>query len=193
MTYTITLGRLKERGACEEGLKRFKEMFGEFCEITLEKAVEYVQKYGTDDLWWFYNYVESLSIIPIACGNNHSDGISHSFGLFHCRGAYQCFFVANKKGIANQIFSSVVSEDRAEKVSMHLREALNGWHPKWTNSSELRKEYPKNGKALDESVIEYDKEEAWKDMPKAAIDYISSIPEFDADIFEEITGIRVGE
>ena len=103
MTYTITLDTLKERGACEERLERFKEMFGERCEITLEKAVEYVQKYGTDNLWWFYNHVESLSIIPIACGNNYSNGnnwsngTSHSFGLLHCHGAYQCFFRDKQK------------------------------------------------------------------------------------------------
>lgn len=28
-------------------------------------------------------------------------------------------------------------------------------------------------------------------MPKEALDYIKSIPEFDADIFEKITGIDV--
>ena len=71
---------------------------------------------------------------------------------------------------------------------MHLREALNDWYPKWTNLAELQTK----GSALAKNIIEHDKKEAWKDMPQAAIDYISSIPEFDADIFEEITGIRVG-
>jgi hypothetical protein len=35
------------------------------------------------------------------------------------------------------------------------------------------------------------KEEAWKDMPKAAIDYVKGLSEFDFDMFKEITGIDV--
>lgn len=31
--------------------------------------------------------------------------------------------------------------------------------------------------------------EAWKDMPKDAIDYLKSLPEFNADIFKRVTGI----
>ena len=35
------------------------------------------------------------------------------------------------------------------------------------------------------------KEEAWADMPKEAIEYIKSLPEFNAKIFFEVTGIEV--
>ena len=34
------------------------------------------------------------------------------------------------------------------------------------------------------------KEEAWRDMPREAIEYIKSLPEFDGDMFYEITGIK---
>ena len=33
--------------------------------------------------------------------------------------------------------------------------------------------------------------EAWKDMPQEAIDYLKSLPEFDARIFKRVTGIDV--
>ena len=40
---------------------------------------------------------------------------------------------------------------------------------------------------------EISKIEAWQDMPKDAIEYISSLEEFDAEMFEEITGIKVNK
>ncbi len=33
--------------------------------------------------------------------------------------------------------------------------------------------------------------EAWKDMPIEAIEYLKSLPEFDANIFKRVTGIDV--
>jgi len=61
----------------------------------------------------------------------------------------------------------------------------------------LKSLYLKHGEQWELTPIpqaqEISKIEAWKDMPKEAIEYISSLEEFDAEIFEEITGIKVGE
>ena len=35
--------------------------------------------------------------------------------------------------------------------------------------------------------------EAWKDMPREAIDYVKTLPEFNAEMFKRITGIDVSE
>ncbi len=32
--------------------------------------------------------------------------------------------------------------------------------------------------------------DAWEGMPRAAVDYVRSLPEFDAAMFEKITGIK---
>jgi hypothetical protein len=40
---------------------------------------------------------------------------------------------------------------------------------------------------------ELSKDEAWYGMPKELLEYIKSLPEFDAEIFFEITGIRVNK
>ena len=40
-------------------------------------------------------------------------------------------------------------------------------------------------------IKEVDNATAYKDMPKKLIEYFKSLPEFDAEIFTEITGIDV--
>ena len=202
MAYTISLDVLRERGACSDGIERFRKKFGDHCEMTLEKAVEYVKCYGTSDLWWFYNHVEAWPIIPQACGNvnsngnnrsngnNHSNGTSHSFGLLSCRGAYKCMFSSGKSGIAFHIFNQKVIEARADELICILKGKLKGWIPRWTNIAELR-EVEKNGNLDSGRIIERNKEKAWASMPQEAIDWVKDLPEFDADIFFDITGIRV--
>ena len=68
---------------------------------------------------------------------------------------------------------------------------LNGWRPTFTNIKAL---YLANGSDWKLTPIQntqaLSKEEAWADMPKEAIDYVRSLPEFDAAMLEEITGIK---
>ena len=71
---------------------------------------------------------------------------------------------------------------------------LVGWRPAFNNIKTL---YLKHGSDWKETPIqnakELSKEEAWKDMPKEAVEFVQSLPEFDAEMFEEITGIKTGE
>jgi hypothetical protein len=69
---------------------------------------------------------------------------------------------------------------------------LNGWTPTFNN---LRALYLKSGGEWKKTPIknakEISKQEAWADMPKKAIEFLKSLPEFDAKVFEEVTGIKL--
>ena len=41
-----------------------------------------------------------------------------------------------------------------------------------------------------QKIVAVDNKTAYKDMPKELIDYFKKLPEFDAEIFNEITGLE---
>jgi hypothetical protein len=69
-----------------------------------------------------------------------------------------------------------------------------GWKPTFNNLKSL---YLKHGNSWRNTPIpnaaEIEKKEAWAGMPKKTIRYLKSLPEFNAKIFEEITGIKTTE
>jgi len=77
-----------------------------------------------------------------------------------------------------------------------LYSKLNGWFPKF-NTAYIWLKKEGSWEKVDASKIEstlknWEKPyEAWKDMPQKAIDYVASLPEFDAKMFLRITGIDV--
>jgi len=85
-----------------------------------------------------------------------------------------------------------VSKDRYNEVSDKFYTKLNGWRPSFNNIKTL---YLKNGSDWKKTPIKdakgISKKEAWKTMPQEAIDYISSIVEFDYEMFKLITDIDV--
>ena len=124
-------------------------------------------------------------------GVNWSDGVNLSFGILNSFGVDCALFLANKPRTYT-IFGKTVSKERFNDVYYSLLYKLYGWKPTFNNIKSL---YLKNGSNWVKTPIkdaeEISKKEAWADMPKEAIDYIKSLPEFDADIFTEITGIEV--
>ncbi len=125
-------------------------------------------------------------------GVNLSDGVNRSYGILNCYGVDRALFLANKKRTYT-IFGVEVDEERFNSVYADLQNHLNGWYPQFTNLNLL---YLQSGRDWKKTPIpnaeEIQKEEAWKDMPVAAISYVKSLPEFDADMFYEITGIKLG-
>ena len=126
-------------------------------------------------------------------GVNRSYGVNGSFGILDCYGVDSALFLADKPQICS-IFAVEVSRERYNSVFLEIYERLNGWVPTFNNIKTL---YLKNGNSWNDVPIanaeELQKEEAWADMPKAAVEYIASLPEFNAAMFFEITGIRIGE
>ena len=120
---------------------------------------------------------------------NGSDGVSWSFGILNSYGVDRALFLANKKRVY-LIFGKEVSEGRFLEVENNLYRKLGSWRPTFNNIKAL---YLKNGSDWKLTPIknaeEISKQEAWKDMPREAVEYIASLSEFDADMFFEITCI----
>ena len=202
----ITYELLKEKGACSNGLNWFKQNFPEGCELN-EETVARVKKCDTSFVWWFYDNIQQDKRLYKLCGVNGSDGVSRSsgvnwsngvnrssgvngsFGILNSYGVDCALFLANKKRVY-LIFGKEVSEGRYLEVQNNLYEKLGIWEPNFNNIKAL---YLKNGSDWKLTPIknaeEIARQEAWRDMPREAVEYIASLPEFDADMFFEITCI----
>jgi phosphomannomutase len=92
------------------------------------------------------------------------------------------------------VFNKQTTQERASLIIQEYREKLNSWTPKYNNAFKLYDANGKEWKNVDASQIqEVDNKTAWEGMPKEAIDYLKSLPEWDAAIFKEITGIDTNE
>ena len=196
----ITYELLKEKGACSNGLNWFKQNFPEGCELN-EETVARVKKCDTSFVWWFYNNIQQDKRLYKLCGVNRSDGVNissgvnrsfgvnMSFGILNSYGVDCALFLANKKRVY-LIFGKEVSEGRYLEVKNNLYEKLGIWEPNFNNIKTL---YLKNGSDWKLTPIknaeEIARQEAWRDMPREAVEYVASLPEFDADMFFEITCI----
>ena len=123
-------------------------------------------------------------------GVDGSNGVSWSFGVLNSNGVDHALFLADRKA-EYSIFGKMVSQKRFEKVQSQLYRLLDGWRPTYNNilalylanGSDWKLTPIRNAKALQTA-------EAWAGMPQAAIDYVRSLPEFDGEMFEKITGIH---
>lgn len=126
-------------------------------------------------------------------GVNCSDGVNCSFGISNSFGVNNALFMANKPRIYS-IFGHEVSEERFRDVKEILYDKLNGWRPTFNNIKAI---YLANGSDWKLTPIkdaeEISKKEAWASMPKEAVEYVKSLPEYDAQMFKEITGIEGDE
>jgi hypothetical protein len=100
---------------------------------------------------------------------NNSRGINNSMFIENCNGVSNELFNANKKK-TYKIFNRIVTENRFNEVIVMLR-SFN-LRPDLNNSYKLKKE------------------DAYKKMPEKMLMYIRSLPEFNSEIFFEITGVR---
>ena len=178
-------------------------------------------EYKSGYIWWFYNNVQQDARLYRLCGVNRSygvnwsdgvnwsngvngsngvnrsdgvdwsAGINESFGVINSYGVDHALFLADKPR-EYTIFGSKVSKGRFSAVQNTLLEKLNGWRPVFNNIKAL---WLANGSDWQLTPIqnaeELSKQEAWSGMPKEAIDYVASLPEFDADMFFKITGITI--
>ena len=124
-------------------------------------------------------------------GVDWSAGINESFGVINSYGVDHALFLADKPR-EYTIFGSKVSKGRFSAVQNTLLEKLNGWRPVFNNIKVLWLANGSDWKLTPiQNAEELSKQEAWSGMPKEAIDYVASLPEFDADMFFKITGITI--
>lgn len=90
------------------------------------------------------------------------------------------------------IFNKQVTEARSNEVRSQIYSLWNGWRPYQTNAYDLRKEAGGEWSKIDVSKLKRKTwHESWVGMPQAALEYIKSLPEFDAPLFKEITGLEI--
>ena len=127
-------------------------------------------------------------------GVSGSDGVSESDGVSWSDGVYNCLFISKQRGVADMIFNKQTNKERAAQVIGLYREKLNGWRPRYNNAIKLYEASGREWKNVDASKIEeVNNKVAWEGMPTEAIDYLKSLPEWNAEIFKEITGIDVNQ
>ena len=123
-------------------------------------------------------------------GVRDSYGVHGSYGVRYSSGVYKGIFCYDLPRQA-YLFNKPVTEERVDEVRREIERLNDGWHPNFTNIKEL---YLKVGSSWDKVPLYRLKDktnaEAWADMPKATIEYLRSLPEFDAKVFEAVTGIK---
>ncbi|WP_288685951.1 hypothetical protein [uncultured Brachyspira sp.] len=122
-------------------------------------------------------------------GVNNSNGVNCSFGVLNCKGVSNALFLTDKKETYS-IFGTEVSKIRYKEVKTEFYNLLKGWRPTFNNLKSLYLKFGSEWKLTPiQNAEEIQKEEAWKDMPIAAIKYVMSLEEFDKDMFFKITSI----
>ena len=113
-----------------------------------------------------------------------------------CRSCYSCSAVINglfcykQEAKKNIIFRTQVAEERFNEVRNKYQSLLGEWSPRQTNGWQLYKESGESWLKIDMRKFKViDWYDSWKEMPKEAIAYICSLPEFVAEDFKEITGL----
>ena len=126
-------------------------------------------------------------------GGNYIRGGNDISGAFNCRGIDRCIFCADLRGATLRLFNKEITEDRFNEVINKLYSF--DWYPKFNNAFELYKQNGNNWDKVDASEIKSklnnleEPLEVWKDMPSEMLEYIRGLEEFDAEIFNKITGL----
>ena len=139
-------------------------------------------------------------------GVNHSDGVNRSYGVSdsagvrgsngvfnvrfckNVRGVADCIFCVNLRGESLMLFNRQVTGERFSEVL----KKIGAWYPQFTNAEELREKYGHGEwSATPAHIINgRDDKAAYAAMPEDLIAYVKSLPEYDAEIFTEITGLE---
>lgn len=116
---------------------------------------------------------------------NQSNTVSWSFGVKECEAVKGCVFCFKKEGAKNYIFNKKVKEERLKEVFAQIRKF--NYVPKYMNWNEIKGN--KKWWAFNFEKLRGN-ENPWSDMPKGMIDYLKSLPEYNAKVFKAITGLE---
>ena len=89
------------------------------------------------------------------------------------------------------LFNKKVSKERMFEVKNTFKQKVGDWKPQFTNIKKLYLKFGNDWKLVPyNDVKELERKEIWDDMPKKAIEYLKSLPEFDEELFNKITGVK---
>ena len=181
---------------CASKIKIIKEIsFNEALAILTKEAAEEPSKgvSSSDGVSYSDGVISSKGV-------SYSDGVSHSKGVISSKGVSSSYGILNCKGISTAIFcmnlpkkfllfNKEISEKRYHEVLEKIEKLNKGWIPTPTNTKELYLMVSSDWKKVPlYRIKEKTQAEMWADMPAATVEYIKSLPEFDAQIFKQITG-----
>lgn len=133
-------------------------------------------------------------------GIREGSGIRDGYGIENSYGINECKYIKDCRGLSNSImcigmngiyklFNKDITEKYYLEISNDINDIVDDWYPKFTNAFDLKE---KNGNEWESTPAPKIKgvtaKEAYKDMPQKLIDYFKSLPEYDEEIFNEITG-----
>lgn len=117
-------------------------------------------------------------------------GCYYSFGLSNCKATYKALFSKDLFGDKYKLFNKDISESRFDEVMNKIQSF--SFYPKQTNAFELYVQNGNDWSKIDTSKLSRkDWNDSWEDCPKDLVSYISSLPEFDAKLFKDITGLEI--
>ena len=122
--------------------------------------------------------------VNTSCGVYNSEGVYGAYGVMECRGISRAVFCYKKSGEL-MAFNKRITEERFNEIFDELNSF--GWYPKFNNAEQLKGDlewYETNIPAI-KSV---NNKTAWSSMPEEMLNYIKSLPEYDEQIFNKITG-----
>ena len=123
-----------------------------------------------------------------------------SIGVYDSRGVAASRGVATSRGVAFEIFppkkekvfkifGKGVEEQRFYEVMGKIKKLWGDWQPQANNAFKLYDQYGKEWEKTPCDRIRGNGKLDWSEMPQTALEYIRALPEFDAVIFKNITGI----
>ena len=122
------------------------------------------------------NDVHDSSNVSWSSNVRDSNNVHRSFGILNCAGVSHALFLADVSSRPT-VFGKEVSQEHFNSTMKQLEEKMKGWRPAYCSEA---------GSKLTEK-------EAWAGMPQAAVDFVASLPQFDPEMFERITGIYINE
>ena len=113
-------------------------------------------------------------------GVSNSLGVSNSYGVMKCEGLSNSLFCYNTSG-KHLLFNKQSTAERIREIKDNL-----SWCPAFNSLHNLKGEAKKWEEVNIRKVKEVDNKTAWSEIPESLLNYITSLPEFDAEIWSKI-------
>ncbi len=116
-----------------------------------------------------------------------SSAVTGSFAIKNCEAVKDSLFCYKKECVKYNLFNKKIEKETLFEVRSKLKSFM--WTPKYDNFYDLKGNKEWYSIAFPELMVVDDKT-AWSKIPTEMLEYIKSLPQFDAKIFKEITGLE---
>ena len=177
----------------QDGLKSVAQIIEFMEEYDLMQFIDEIKKFDrtisySNGIYDSYGISSSKGIsnsdgIYDSYGISSSKGISYSYGIVSCEAVKSCLFCYKKDAIKYYIFNKKVLKDRFSEVYDKILSF--GFYPQYINWNEVKGN--KEWWAFNFKKLAKD-DNPWRNMPTEMLEYIKSLPEYNKEIFNKITG-----